>query len=146
MVHQVLPVQMNTHDAGAFAVWTSLELRDEWEQAISPKLVGFFERFARASDPLGFKTKGQHHQDTGIPLKFIDRSSDSLVDFLEQVGLIKLERSGNLFRVTPVLPVISPPPREVRLPLSPASNGGGVRPSTGRRSTVWMAGSAHIVR
>lgn len=113
-------------------IWARPELRAEWEDAISPKLVGFFERLVRARNPRGFKTKQQHHQDAEIPVKFIDRADGSLVEFLQSVGLIQVERRGELIGVSPTLPVTASPSETVPLPLY-ASWGRGPRASVNRQ-------------
>ena len=98
-------------------IWDTPELRAEWTRATTPKLVDYFERFVGAPNPDAFKTKQQHHEDTQIPLKYIDRRDGSLVEFLESVGLIRLERQGDLFKVMPVVPVSVSPRDGIRLPL-----------------------------
>lgn len=108
-------------------IWSTPDLRARWARAITTKIVDYFERLAGAPNPDAFKTKHQHHEDTHIPLKHIDRRDGSLVDFLEAVGLIRLERRGELFRVTPMVPVSAFPPDEVKLP---------TYASTGRKRSV----------
>lgn len=100
----------------ATSVWQNAALRDLWAQAITPKFVGYFESFVGVPDPEEFKTKRRHHEDTKIPLKIVDRPNGSFVEFLSDVGLILLEQRGGMFKVTPLIPVTSPPPRGPRLP------------------------------
>ncbi|RMG61050.1 MAG: hypothetical protein D6713_01190 [Deltaproteobacteria bacterium] len=55
----------------------------------------------------------EHSSDTGIPGKFVRRS----LDFLEEVGLIRVVRGDGIFGVSFEIPVDVPPPEEVDLPL-----------------------------
>jgi hypothetical protein len=106
----------------ATKIWETTDLRSQWAQAITPKLVDFFESFVRAPNSHAFKTKQQHHADTQIPVKYIDRRDGSLVEFLDTVGLIRVERRSALLKIMPLIPVSVPPPSELRLPVYASFN------------------------
>jgi 5-methylcytosine-specific restriction endonuclease McrA len=115
-------ISIPNYEMNTTMIWNTVDLRAQWEHAITPKLVDYFERFVHAPNPHAFKTKKQHHDDTEIPLKHIDRQDESLVEFLNTVGLVRLERRGDRFSVTPLIPVSVSPPRPLCLPLYASFN------------------------
>jgi hypothetical protein len=52
-------------------VWVSEEMRHTWAEAVSPRVVVYFEMLALSRAPSAQKSPPEHETDSGIPRKYV---------------------------------------------------------------------------